>query len=323
MTILVTGANGFVGRALVERLLRDGHKVVSITRDRIGVTPGSVIVYGDVRDQELLRRTLAEYAVDGIYHLAAQSIVSACSVDPVGALDVAVMGTARLLQAVRECERDIPCVVMTSDKVYGHSPPPYTETTPFRPLYAYEVSKACQDFVAQMFASNYQMRVCTVRSVNIYGPGDPNTSRLIPNTILRQLRREPAVLHDGASQMRRQYVYIDDIVEALLHVYDVLERRWKPDTAQDAPTAFCVGSPSPPQTAQEVVEALHTIVYGEPMASDCIRVVKREARFQEIQNQSVDGSYLAWFGWKPKVLLDDGLRRTVAWYREQTKGADE
>lgn len=321
MTILVTGANGFVGRALVERLLRDGHKVVSITRDRIGETPGSVIVYGDVRDQELLRRTLAEYAVDGIYHLAAQSIVSACSIDPVGALDVAVMGTARLLQAVRECERDIPCVVMTSDKVYGHSPPPYTEGTPFRPFYAYETSKACQDFVAQMFAANYGMRVCTVRSVNIYGPGDPNTSRLIPNTTLRLLRGEPAQLHDGASQMRRQYVYIDDIVDALVHVYDVLERRWKPDTAQDAPTAFCVGSPSPPQTAQEVVAALHKIVCGEPLTSERVQVVKREARFQEIQDQSVDGSYLSWFGWRPQILLNDGLRRTVEWYREQTKGA--
>src|SRR3990167_7437066 len=158
---LITGASGFVGQAMVKTLIAEGLHVVAVVRDwtkweKTGIA-GATVVRGDVTDHAFCRRVLADFGVSTIYHLAAQSIVSVCAEDPLTALHVGVMGTGRLLQAVRDAGRPIRVVVSTSDKVYGSAPSPYTESTPLEAHHAYEVSKACQDLVARMFFHNYEV----------------------------------------------------------------------------------------------------------------------------------------------------------------------
>ena len=199
---LITGATGFIGAALARALHDAGEKTVLLVRDDTGNwPPANGVVRGDVRDYATCVRVLADYRVNRIYHLAAQSIVATCSDDPVGALDVNVMGTAKLLQAARSVGLHPRVVVMTSDKVYGSAPSPYTEDTALDARNAYEVSKAAQDLVARMFFHNYEMDVSVVRAVNVYGPGDPNDTRLIPRTVQRCLRGVAPVIHAGASEM--------------------------------------------------------------------------------------------------------------------------
>jgi CDP-glucose 4,6-dehydratase len=176
-SVLITGAAGFVGTALARALIADGRSVVALVRDWTREPAGATVVRGDVVDHALCRRILADYEVGTIYHLAAQSIVSVCAEDPLSALEVATMGTAAILQAVRDAGRPIRVVVSTSDKVYGAAASPYSEGTPLDARHAYEVSKACQDLVARMYHSNNGVDVRVVRAVNIYGPGDPNDSR--------------------------------------------------------------------------------------------------------------------------------------------------
>lgn len=305
-TVLVTGAAGFVGNALVKDLMDSGHQVVAVTRDRTRAFRGHAAVYGDVTDEDFCRRILADYEVNEVYHLAAQSIVSTCAEDPVGTLNVNVMGTARLLQAIRSTERPIRCVVMTSDKVYGHAPAPYDEQTPLDARMSYEVSKACQDLVARLFHYNYGVDVRVVRAVNIYGPDDPNTTRLVPNTIARALQGLPPVVHSGAGTMRRQYLYIDDAVAALRVVM----------SEGSAGGAYCVGSPDP---AYSVIEVVDEILRQLELPVTLIQK-DRPGRFLEIQNQSVDDRKLRGLGWSPKYGLSDGLKRTIAWY-SATHGA--
>ena len=305
MNILVTGASGFVGSALASALLDDGHTVVSVVRDWTRA-PRGVITRGDVTDGEFCRRVLADYEIDAVYHLAAQAIVSACAEDPVTALEVATMGTARLLQAVREARRPIRVVVSTSDKVYGSAPAPYTEETPLDAHHAYEVSKACQDLIARMFHANYGLDVRVVRAVNIYGPGDPNESRLVPRTALRLLRGEPPLLHDGAAQMRRQYVYIDDVISALRAVYD----RGEPGAA------YCIGSPDSPMTVIDVMQRMAEIA-NVPFTAPEVKA--RSDHFHEIAAQSVCDDKLRGLGWSPGIRFAEGIRRTFDWYK-QTAG---
>lgn len=303
--VLITGATGFVGSRLAQALLPtlDCH-VVSMVRDRTRDAVGHSIVHGDVTDQAFSRRVLADYEIGTIYHLAAQSIVSVCAEDPLAALEVAVMGTARLLQAVRDVGRPCRVVVMTSDKVYGSAPAPYTESTPLDARHAYEVSKACQDLVARMFAANYGLDVQVIRAVNIYGPGDPNESRIVPRTILRCLSGEPPILHSGAAAMRRQYVYIDDMVEALRFI-----ARWGVSGE-----AYCVGSLDEPLSVLDVMASICQAT-GTPWKAP--EVQQRDVRFCEIAQQAVDGSKLKRIGWEPGVKFADGIRETVNWYKER------
>lgn len=292
--VLVTGASGFVGQALVQKLLADDCTVVALTRDRTRPLLGSVTIYGDVTDGDLCRRVLADYQIRRIYHLAAQSIVSICAEDPVTTLHVNVMGTARLLDAVRETKRPIKTLVMTSDKVYGSAPSPYDEQTPLDARHSYEVSKACQDLVARMYASNYGLDVRVVRCVNIYGPGDPNTSRLIPNTVRRCLQGESPVVHAGAADMKRQYIYIDDAVAALQTVMD----------RGAAGEAYCVGSPDPPLSVREVVNEIMRQMNTTTRATF---ELDRVEVFKEIQEQSVNDAKLRELGWHSKTTFRQGI----------------
>lgn len=302
-SVLVTGAAGFVGHSLVRSLLAQGHRVVSIVRDWTRDRAGLAVVRGSVLDADLCRRVLADYEVDTVYHLAAQSIVSSCAEDPVTALEVAVLGTARLLQAVREARRPIRVVAMTSDKVYGHAPPPYSESTPFDARHAYEVSKACQDLTARMFFHNYAVDVMVVRAVNIYGPDDPNDTRLIPQTARRLLRGEPPLLHANAAAMLRQYVYIDDLIEALRIVRE----------RGAAGDAYCVGSIDRPMSPLDVMREMATIA-GVPFTLPEVR--ERDERFQEIAEQSVCDDKVRALGWQPRIPFAEGIRRTLAGYAE-------
>jgi CDP-glucose 4,6-dehydratase len=306
MTVLVTGAAGFVGSALCRALEADKVPVVCLVRDwlRGGPSFGKTLVFGDVLDGDLCRRIIADYEIDTVYHLAAQSIVSQCAEDPVTALEVAVVGTARLLQAVRDSGRLIRCVVSTSDKAYGHAPSPYTESTPFDARHAYEVSKAAQDMTARMFHHNYGVDVRVVRAVNIYGPGDPNNSRLIPQTAIRLLRGEPPLLHTGAGQMRRQYVYIDDIVWALRTVI----------AEGTAGEAYCVGSPDSPMSVLEVMRAM---AEAAGVAFTAPEEKARDSRFQEIASQAVIDDKLRALGWSPSMSFACGIRETLDWYRSR------
>jgi CDP-glucose 4,6-dehydratase len=307
MSTLVTGASGFVGTALAKTLMDRGDRVISLTRDRTRLPLGYAVAFGDVRDADLCQRLIADYEIDTVYHLAAQAIVSSCAEDPVNALDVAVMGTARLLQAAKSSGRSIKVIVSTSDKVYGSAPAPYTEQTPLDARHSYEVSKACQDLVARMYASNYGLDVRVVRAVNIYGPGDPNGSRLIPRTAARLLKGEPPLLHAGAADMRRQYVYIDDLVAALLTVAE----------KGQAGEAYCVGSADEPMSVLEVMRTMAEVV-GVPFAEPEIKA--RDKRFHEIESQSVhDYRLRVLLGWTPHVRLRDGLARTLSWYKGQEK----
>lgn len=300
--VLVTGAAGFVGLALVRNLRASGCHVVGLIRDRTREVDADAVVYGDVTDRGLCRRLIADYEIDTVYHLAAQSIVSICADDPVTALDVAVMGTARLLQSVREVGSKARVIVSTSDKVYGAAPSPYTEATPLDARHSYEVSKACQDLVARMFHANYGVDVRVMRAVNIYGPGDPNESRLIPQTVMRCLRGEPPLVHAGAGQMRRQYIYIDDLVAALRTIAD----------HGRAGDAYCAGSPSAPLSVLDVVAE---IARQTGQSGGAIEVREREARFLEIQEQSADDRKLRSLGWTPTVAFADGIARTIDSYR--------
>jgi len=311
-TALVTGAYGMLGSWLVKALLERDARVVVLKRDEVrrsalaleGTEPACTVVRGDLIDAAVIERAVGEYEVDTVFHLAAQTIVGTANRSPVSTFESNIRGTWTLMEACRahSVQR---VVVAASDKAYGpHERLPYREDFALQPRYPYDVSKACTDLIARSYWHTYDVPVAVTRFANIYGGGDLNASRLIPEMVTSVLSgRPPVIRSDGSPE--RDFLYVEDAVNAYLAITDALD---------DGPArgeAFNAGGDAP-HSVREIVE-LAIRVAGADVEPD-IRGQGTPAG--EIDRQYVDSSKLRTLtGWRPQVGLEDGLRRTVEWYR--------
>lgn len=304
--VLLTGANGFLGRSLAHEYAKDKNtEVICITRDdNRNLVPwqGTTILKGDITDFDFLRRVIADYEITDVVHLAAQAIVRVCANDPVSAYDTNVMGTVKLLEAVRQVGMSTvkSIVVSTSDKAYGHAPPPYTEKTPLMPMYTYESTKSCQDIVSQNYFHNYGLPIKIARCSNIYGPGDPNYSRLVPNTIKRILTGKRPQIYTGVMNYIREWVYVADTVNAFQLI---LKEGINGE-------AYCVGG-TERASVTNLVERMLKLCNSNLE----IEYIDKAAAFKEIEEQWIDSTKLQSLGWKPQFTLDQGLANTIQYYK--------
>jgi CDP-glucose 4,6-dehydratase len=315
--VFVTGATGFVGSWLVRRLRELGAQVVCVVRDWVPESPlldrelptDLTVVFGDVRDQPLLERALGDYEIELVFHLAAQTIVPIANRNPVETFDTNIRGTTALLEACRRspCVRGI--VVASSDKAYGAQDElPYREDMPLTPLHPYDVSKACADLISQSYAATYDLPVAVTRAGNFFGGGDLNWSRLFPGTIRSALRgRPPLIRSDGTP--RRDYVYVEDAVEAYLLLAEAVASGRVRGQAVNI-------SYERPLSVREAVTAILSATGAD------LEPVTEGTATHEIQDQYLDATRArSELGWEPAIDFDEGLRRTVAWYREHLNGS--
>ena len=309
----VTGAYGLLGTSLVRALVRDGVEVTVLRRD---ATPRSALVLegleaqvnvvtGDLVGTGVVERALGEYEVDSVFHLAAQTIVGTANRSPASTWDTNLRGTWTVLEACR-LHPVARVVVAASDKAYGqHAELPYREDFALQPRYPYDVSKAATDLIARSYWHTYELPVATTRFANLYGGGDTNRSRLVPEAIDAVLAgRRPVIRSDGTPE--RDFLYVEDAVTAYLQIAAALDG----DGARGE--AFNAGG-GEPHAVREVVELICAIA-GTDVEPD-IRGTGTPAG--EIDRQYVDTTKLRELtGWRPEVGLEEGLRRTVAWYRE-------
>jgi CDP-glucose 4,6-dehydratase len=268
------------------------------------------VVDGDVCSEGLVLRTLAEYCVDSVFHLAAQTIVPTANHSPLSTFETNIRGTWMVLEACRlhGAER---LIVASSDKAYGtHSMLPYTEEFALQPRYPYDVSKAATDLLARSYWHTWQLPVAVTRFANLYGGGDFNPSRLVPEAVTAALAgRSPVVRSDGSPE--RDFLYVEDAVAAYLAIAGALGRASGADGAGAAGEAFNAGGGSPHRVL-EVVELICRLS-GTGVEPD---VRGRGTPSGEIDRQWVDYSKLnALTGWEPAVGLEEGLQRTIDWYR--------
>jgi CDP-glucose 4,6-dehydratase len=312
---LVTGGRGFVGAWLCRRLLEHGDPVVSLDRggregrpsvlELLGLAGRVKEVEGDLLDAELVRAALSDHDVDTVFHLAAQTLVGRAAESPAATFEANVRGTWILLEACRThgVER---VVVASSDKAYGAQDKlPYHEDLPLRPAAPYEASKAAADLLARSFWPSYGLSVAVTRFANVYGGGDTNFSRLVPEAVSAALEgRAPVLRSDGSPQ--RDFLYVDDAAAAYLAIADGLDRE---DVRGEA---FNAGS-GRPYAVGEVVAMIMRLAGTEVVP----RILGSGNPAGEIDRQYVDATKIREvLGWRPSVSLEDGLRRTIEWYRE-------
>ena len=309
----VTGAYGLLGTALVRRLLDDGVEVTVLRRDAAprsalvleGLERRVNVVSGDVTDGTAVERALAEYAPDTVFHLAAQSILGIAQRSPLTTWESNVRGTWTVVEACRD-HGVARTVVAASHKAYGaHDRLPYREDFELRAQYPYDVSKAAADLIARSYWHTYGLPVATTRFTNVYGGGDLNRSRLVPEAIDAALAgRPPVIRSDGTPE--RDFLYVDDAVEAYLAIARAL------DAEGARGEAFNAGG-GRPHAVREVVELICAIA-GTDVQPD---IRGTPSAGGEVDRQFVDNQKLRDLtGWLPAVELEEGLRRTVRWYRD-------
>jgi CDP-glucose 4,6-dehydratase len=316
--VLVTGAHGFVGSHLAQALLERGESVRILDRpdpreadvggprlsglDLLGIRAEVELAEADLRDAEGVDAAVA--GCDSVFHLAAQTIVGVARKSPLETLEVNVQGAWNVFEACRA--HDVSRVVFaSSDKAYGSSPKlPYREDFPLRAAYPYDASKAAADVIARSYAHAYGLPLAVTRFANVYGGGDLNFSRLVPETVVAVLDgRPPAIRSDGSPE--RDFLHVDDAVAAYLAIASAL------DSGGAVGEAFNAGGERP-HSVREVVELI--------VAAASAGV---EPDFQgagnpdgEIDRQFVDSGKLRELtGWRPRVELGEGLQRTLEWYR--------
>jgi len=309
---LVTGATGLLGGWLVKRLHESGAEVVCLLRDwvpqselvRAGLLERVKVVRGDVRDQKVLERTLGEYEVDTVIHLAAQTIVGIANRNPLSTFETNIEGTWALLEACRHSPLIRQIVIASSDKAYGdHAELPYTEDAPLRGRHPYDASKSCADLIAQSYAATFGLPVAITRCGNFYGGGDLNWNRIVPGTIRSVLRgQRPVIRSDG--QYVRDYFSVEDGAVVNMILAEKL--------AQDSSIrgqAFNFSN----ETQVTVLELVQKLL--ELMNSSLKPDIRNEAA-NEIRHQYLSAEKARrGLGWQPLFTLDEGLRRTIDWYQ--------
>jgi CDP-glucose 4,6-dehydratase len=310
---LVTGGTGLVGSWLVRKLIEEGAPVVCLVRDWIpeselihGRTIDRVkVVRGDVRDAALVERTLGEYEIDTVFHLAAQTIVGIANRNPVSTFETNIQGTWIMLEACRRSPAVKQIIVASSDKAYGSQAIlPYSEETPLQGTHPYDVSKSCADLIAHAFHATYQLPVLITRCGNFYGGGDLNWNRIVPGTIRSVLRgQRPVIRSDG--QYIRDYFYVEDGAAAYLLLAEQLAAR--PELSGHAFNLSNELNVTVLQLVERILAAMGSSLKPE---------VRNESS-NEIREQHLSAAKARrMLGWSPLFNLDEGLALTIDWYRE-------
>jgi UDP-glucose 4-epimerase len=289
--VLVTGASGFIGRALVRRLAAAGQAPVCTARHPVeGLADGARWVPGDLTDPGFVDRLVADVRPSVVYHLAS-AVTGSRSLDVVPlTLAANLTAAVHVLRAVTEagCDR----VVLT-----GSCDEPEDGAAPCSP---YAAAKWAVGGYARMFASLYGTPVTTARTFMVYGPDQPDRTKLVPYTITALLRGEAPQLTSG--QRLVDWVYVDDVVDALV-------------TLAASPEAvgrvLDVGS-GRLHSVRHVVETIAGIV-GAGVAPRFGDLADRPAEVERVADVAEAARVC---GWAPATALEEGLKRTVAWYAD-------
>ncbi|MFQ5509910.1 MAG: NAD-dependent epimerase/dehydratase family protein [Leptospirillia bacterium] len=304
MKCLVTGGAGFIGSHLVDRLVLEGHEVQVVDDlshgKRAAVNPSAKLVKMDIRSPRIGRK-VRNFRPQVIFHLAAQMDVRKSVDDPLFDAHVNVIGTLNIMQAAVEsgCPRLL--FASSGGAVYGEQETfPATESHPTRPMSPYGITKRCGELYADYYKA-LGLHCASMRLGNVYGPRQDPHGEAGVVAIFTQLMLEgktPTI--NGTGRQTRDFVYVDDVVDAFLSAF-INERSGEYNVG--------TGIESDVNRLYELI-AKHVgfsdnPIHGPAKDGEQLRSVISAKKF----NGETD--------WEPRTSLDEGIRETVAWFRER------
>jgi len=312
--VLITGHEGFLGSNLAKALINCGAKVIGI--DKVKKRPISILnenglrkkitaVKGDIACFKLVDKIIKTKRPSVIFHLAAEAIVSRAHKDPLSVFKSNIEGTWNILEASRG-KKYIKCVVVaSSDKAYGESPKlPYTEDYALAGSHPYDASKSCADILALAYSHSYDVPVSVIRCGNIYGPGDFNFSRLVPDAIQCALKSKRFIIRSDGTYTR-DFVYVSDIVDGYLLVAEKMHK-----VKKIRGEAFNLSNEKP-MSVFDVFTVIGKTFRRQLQTPLVLNKAKYEIRDQFLSSQKAKQI----LGWRAEYPFAEGLKETIEWYK--------
>lgn len=313
--VLVTGARGFIGTWIVKELVEKNAKVFCLARElsrednfaRLGLDKKTTLIQGDILNLDFINECFKKYGFDTVFHLAAQPLAQTAMKRPLETIKINVIGTTNILEACRLNPGVERIVISSTDRVYtSDGKPPYDESCQLKGEYPYDVSKACADLISQAYAKTYGLPVAITRCSNIYGGGDMNFDRIIPETIKHILFKEPILLRSDG-KFRREFFYVKDAARAYLMLAEKISQ------LGFRGEAFNFGTDSP-ISVLELVDKIRQIA-GSSAEIKILNNVKGEIKDQFLSSLKAREK----LGWRPEYSLELGLRESIEWYKNYFK----
>lgn len=311
MNILITGANGFIGSNVVEKYIEMGYNVFAFIREDIKNSRFNLekmydrvnIIWGQLEDYKLIESVINDYEINSIIHLGAQTIVSAALRMPLRTLETNVVGTWNILEAARKNDTNLKSIIIaSSDKAYGRlNKDEYHEDDCLKGDAPYDVSKTCADLIAQMYLKTYDLPIGISRCSNVYGPGDLNLNRLIPETIISLLKGNDPIIRSNGEYVR-DYTYVDDIANS----YVLLEQYIR--SGKNREHIFNFSS----EEKYSVIEIVNMLIQlmGSNKKPKIVNTAVYEIPYQHLDSKKARKI----LGWECNTQIKDGLKKTIEWY---------
>lgn len=311
LNILITGGFGLLGKPLAHKLIRLKHNVIILEKKStnrkkfLEVKPKKIIV-GDFLDKELVGKILKKNKVDIVFHLGAITQVLDSIKDPYKTHQINILGTINFLENIRKINPKIIFIYSSSDKAYGELNKRrfYKETDRLQSDYPYDVSKSASDLVCQSYSKTFNLRVGIIRCGNIYGPGDFNLKRLIPEVIISSIKNKRFVIRSNGKSTR-DYVYVEDVVQA----YVLLMKKFL--ISNSILKTYNVSSKfnySVKQIVSMILKNMNSF-HLKPIVKN---YSKKEINFQRLNYSKIEKE----LKWKPKTKIENGIIETIRWYKK-------
>jgi len=311
--IFITGGAGFIGSHLIEKIIENNEIIVfdNLHRNALAYTKlanhkNLKLIKGDVLDKSSIEKSLDN--ADIVIHMAAIAGVSTVVEQPTTTLKINLIGSYNVLEACRK-ENVKRYVTFSTSEVYGPNiyqadEAGFTTLGPIgKPRWVYAVSKLASEFLAESYHRQFGIKFTSVRPFNVYGPRQIGEGA-IHNFIVRALKNEPLTVHGHGSQIR-SWCYIDDVVDAMEKILS---------TNKSEGEVFNVGNP---QATSTTLQTAQTVIR---LSNSSSKILFKELKYPEVEIRvpSIEKAKRI-LGFEPMVSFEDGIKRTIEWYRENQK----
>lgn len=314
--IFITGGAGFIGTSLIKQLIADNEVIVydNLSRNALKDSglwkhPNLKVIQGDILDYEFLKKNLPQ-DLEFFLHMAAIAGIDTVIKDPVKTMEVNMVGTYHVLKALRDLkllDKVERFVNFSTSEVFGINAFRVDEKAPanLQPVgearWTYSVSKLAGEHLTYSYYKRYGLRAVIIRPFNVYGPGQVGEGA-IHHFVVRAIKNEPLIIHGEGDQIR-SWCYIDDIVDGILLCLEKEEAVGE---------VFNIGNPKGTITVLALAEK---IIQMAGSSSSIVHVPKTYVDV-ELRIPSIEKAKNL-LGFEPKVDLNEGLKRTIEWYRRR------
>jgi CDP-glucose 4,6-dehydratase len=316
--VLITGGFGTLGSSLTKILCKKGFKIFILDRSKkkriINSFGKSKIIrlYGNFNNLDEVTKIIKKNKFCTIIHLGAIMQTVKSNLSPLNTFNTNITGTINILEAVRVVDKKINIIFSSSAKAYGKMKgKAFIESDALHGDYPYDVSKSAADLISQSYSKTYNLKIGIIRSGNIYGPGDNDLHRLIPGVIVRAIKGETIKLR-ASSKFSREYIYVDDLSSAY---YKLLLYMNKNNNKKLF--IYNISSKSNLNNLQ-IIKSIRKIINTKSkilfLNNTSIENITQRLNYNKATKE---------LNWKPTNSFDDGISKTVNWYKKNHKNLTE